>query len=237
LLAHGKSDIGKVRETNEDSFICLPPLFVVADGMGGHVAGEIASKMATETIREYIAANGKMAGPQVLLERAVSEANTLIFRLAQQRSECSGMGTTVTAVIIDGTKIYWSHVGDSRLYQLRAGQFTQVTEDHSLVGELVRRGNIDKEEALHHPQRNILTRAVGTDEQVCVDSGIAEWSVGDKLLLCSDGLTNMVRDEELLAVISSEMSGEAAANELVIMANSAGGLDNITLILVHNEGP
>jgi len=206
LLAHAKSDIGKVRETNEDSFLCLPPLFVTA-------------------------------GPEILLERAVIEANSLILQLAQEKSECAGMGTTVTAVIVDGSKVYWSHVGDSRLYQLRAGHLSQVTEDHSLVSELVRSGSIDKEEAFHHPKRNILTRAVGTDEQVIVDSGIAEWFAGDKLLLCSDGLTNTVRDEEILAVIGSGASGDAAVNELVAMANNAGGFDNITLILVQHEGP
>jgi len=237
LLAHAESDIGKVRETNEDSFIAIPPLFVVADGMGGHVAGEIASRLAIDTIREHFSLHAIAAGPDVLLRQAVNDANSLIYRLAQEKTECAGMGTTVTAVYVADEKIYWSHVGDSRLYLLRGDVFTQITEDHSLVGELMRSGSIDKEQAFSHPQRNILTRAVGTDEHISVDSGVAEWSVGDKLLLCTDGLTNLVRDEEILAVIASRAGGESLVHDLVMRANNSGGFDNITLILVQYDEP
>lgn len=236
MLVHAKTDIGKVRETNEDSFVCMPPLFVVADGMGGHVAGEIASSMTADTLRKFVAAQTGTIDPVTLLEQAIGEANSLVFRLAQERSECAGMGTTVTAAYIDGSKIYWGHVGDSRLYLLHGNQLRQITEDHSLVGELERNGSISHEEALIHPQRNVLVRAVGTSEQIRVDTGVAAWTVGDKLLFCSDGLTNMVSDEDILnAINAATPDGEVVLKGLIEMANAAGGFDNITAILVQNE--
>ncbi|MDR3564845.1 MAG: Stp1/IreP family PP2C-type Ser/Thr phosphatase [Negativicutes bacterium] len=233
MLAFAKTDIGKVRETNEDSFICVPPLVAVADGMGGHVAGEIASRMAVDTLGKYIADHNGASDVELLLAQAIREASSLIFRLAQEKVECAGMGTTITAAYITAKTIVWGHVGDSRLYLVRDKELRQLSEDHSLIGELVRSGNITKEESLTHPQKNILTRAVGTDEQVRVDTGVTEWIAGDKLLLCSDGLTTMVRDEEILSVITSGAGGEAVLDKLMAMANRAGGLDNITAILVQ----
>jgi len=234
LQAFAKSDIGRVRESNEDSFLCLSPLFVVADGMGGHVAGEIASKMATDIIKRCIIKNEYLKDPALALAEAVGDANTEVYRLSQENDQYAGMGTTVTAAYFDDNKIYWCHVGDSRIYLIRDNQLTQITPDHSLVGELVRSGNITPEEALIHPQRNILTRAVGTGETVSSESGIIDCLPGDMLLLCTDGLTNMVREEKILEVIRIADKDSALALEtLVQLANSAGGVDNITAILVQ----
>lgn len=231
MLAYALSDIGKVRETNEDSFVCRPPLFVVADGMGGHVAGEVASRVAVETVLHDVAA-GSGLEPQVLLTQAIARANQLIFRMAQDNSDRAGMGTTLTAALAVGERLYWGHVGDSRLYLLRGAAFAQVTEDHSLVGELVRKGSITASEALLHPHRNILTRAVGTADQVKVDTGSLDLFAGDKVLLCTDGLTNMVSDDDIASVLRREGDGAAALAALVAKANDAGGLDNTTAILL-----
>ncbi len=232
MLAYALTDIGKVRESNEDSFVCRPPLFVVADGMGGHVAGEVASRMAVETVNACFAAPHDDAAPQELLRQAISEANRLIFRMAQEDSERAGMGTTVTAAFVQDAKLFWGHVGDSRLYLLRAGTLSQVTEDHSLVSELVKKGNITPAEALLHPHRNILTRAVGTGEQVKVDTGSIKLQAGDSVLLCTDGLTNMVADDDIAATLRQGGDGAALLAGLVAKANEAGGLDNITAILI-----
>lgn len=233
MLAHALSDIGKVRDTNEDSFVCKPPLFVVADGMGGHVAGEVASRMAAETVCAQFAAAAGRTEPATLLRQAIAMANELIFRMAQEDNSRAGMGTTLTAAFADGAVVYWGHVGDSRLYLLRGGELTQVSEDHSLVGELVKNGSITADEALTHPHRNILTRAVGTGDKVIVDTGSLALEAGDKLLLCTDGLTNMVADADIAAVLSQEGDGAALLAKLVDKANAAGGLDNITAVLVN----
>ncbi|MDR3589784.1 MAG: Stp1/IreP family PP2C-type Ser/Thr phosphatase [Negativicutes bacterium] len=234
MRAYAKTDIGKVRETNEDSYISASPLFAVADGMGGHVAGEIASRLATDTLNQYVANHAGEPVSAALLETAIHEANSLIFRLAQEKSECAGMGTTITAVYVSGSKIFWGHVGDSRLYLLRGDELRQITDDHSLVGALVRSGSISKEEAHTHPQRNILTRAVGTDEHVKVDSGEIDLVPGDSLLLCTDGLTTMVRDEDIQQGLSAgPADGDACMEALVAAANTAGGYDNITAILLR----
>lgn len=232
LQSHALTDIGKIRETNEDSFVCRPPLFVVADGMGGHVAGEVASRMAVETVDACFAARQQDEAPQELLSQAITQANKLIFTMAQEDSERAGMGTTVTAALVSGTQLFWGHVGDSRMYLLRAGKLSQVTEDHSLVSELVKKGNITAEEALQHPHRNILTRAVGTGEQVKVDTGSLELQAGDIVLMCTDGLTNMVTDEELAATLGQGGGGPDLLATLLAKANEAGGLDNITAILI-----
>lgn len=232
MLAHALTDIGKVRDTNEDSFVCLPPLFVVADGMGGHVAGEIASRLAVETVAQHVAAHAGEANPQTLLSQAITQANLLICRMAQDKSEYAGMGTTVTAAYVGGSRLYWAHVGDSRLYLLRAGALRQLTADHSLVGELVKSGTITAEEALVHPHRNILTRAVGTGDAIRVDTGSLDLIPGDALLLCTDGLTNLVADSEIAALMGGG-DVELVAVGLVDRANVAGGLDNITAIFVR----
>jgi serine/threonine protein phosphatase PrpC len=236
LLAHAKSDIGRVREINEDSFVCIPPLFAVADGMGGHVAGEIASRLAIDTISKYFAAHKGVFDFEILLRQSISEANSLVYTMAQSQSGYAGMGTTVTVAYVNGSKIYWGHVGDSRLYLVRGENLIQITDDHSLVGELTRSGTISPQEALIHPQRNILTRAVGTAEYVKVDTGITEWLPGEQFLLCTDGLTNLVRDEDIYHTIKSgALNQEEIVMSLITLANHGGGVDNITAILVLNE--
>lgn len=231
LRAAVKTSIGNVRKTNEDSYAFAPPrLFAVADGMGGHVAGEIASTLAIKTISSFIEqhmTNNVLA----CLQAAVEKANQLIFQAAQAHQECLGMGTTVTAAYLSGYNLYWSHVGDSRLYIIREGVFRQVTKDHSVVGELLQNGSITAEEALVHPHRNILTRAVGTEESVTVDTGCCELSGQEKILLCTDGLITMLSEEEISAIIETTPDPETATERLVQAALAHGGYDNITVIL------
>jgi serine/threonine protein phosphatase PrpC len=245
LLAHVISDIGLVRETNEDSYVCDPPhLFVVADGMGGHVAGEIASKLAVTTVNGYIQEHVGKDNPEVLLKQAITQANTSIYQMALSKEEFNGMGTTVTALYVDGETIYWGHVGDSRIYLLRNGRLNQITNDHSLVWELVQSGNITRDEAHVHPKRNMLTRAVGTSCLITVgtsclitvDTGFVQWKPGDIVLMCTDGLTNMVNETEICALLQSKDHDIVSIlNQLVTQSKDAGGFDNITAILLKNE--
>jgi serine/threonine protein phosphatase PrpC len=237
LLAHVISDIGLVRETNEDSYVCDPPhLFVVADGMGGHVAGEIASKLAVTTVSGYIQEHVGKDNFEVLLKQAINQANTSIYQMALSKEDFNGMGTTVTALYVDGETMYWGHVGDSRIYLLRNGRLNQITDDHSLVWELVQSGNITKDEAHVHPKRNMLTRAVGTSCLITVDTGFTQWRPGDIVLMCTDGLTNMVSEEEICTLLQSkDCDIVSILNQLVIQSKDAGGFDNITIILLKNE--
>lgn len=237
MLAHVISDIGLVRETNEDSYICDPPhLFIVADGMGGHVAGEIASKLAINTVNSYIQEHAGKDNLDILLKEAIIQANTSIYQMALSKEEFSGMGTTVTASYIDGETIYWGHVGDSRMYLFRNGKLNQLTNDHSLVWELVQSGNITRDEAHVHPKRNMLTRAVGTSCLITVDTGFVTWRPGDVILLCTDGLTNMVSEQEICTLMQQKDCDTASlVRQLVDRAKGAGGFDNITVILLKNE--
>ncbi|MDF2635667.1 MAG: protein serine/threonine phosphatase [Pelosinus sp.] len=237
MLAHVISDIGLVRETNEDSYICDPPhLFIVADGMGGHVAGEIASKLAVSTVTGYIQEHVGKDNLEVLLKEAITQANTSIYQMALSKEEFSGMGTTVTASYIDGETIYWGHVGDSRIYLMRNEKLHQITSDHSLVWELVQSGNITKDEAYVHPKRNMLTRAVGTSCLITVDTGFVHWKPGDIVLMCTDGLTNLVSEQDIGTLMQSkECDLTSILDQLVTQAKEAGGFDNITAILLKNE--
>jgi protein phosphatase len=237
LLAHVISDIGLVRETNEDSYICDPPhLFIVADGMGGHVAGEIASKLAISTVNAYIQEHVGKDNLEILLKDAIIQANTSIYQMALSKEEFSGMGTTVTASYIDGDIIYWGHVGDSRMYLLRNGKLNQLTNDHSLVWELVQSGNITRDEAYVHPKRNLLTRAVGTSCLITVDTGFVQWKPGDIVLMCTDGLTNMVSEQNICTLMQrTDCEISSIVEQLVNQAKDAGGFDNITVILLKNE--
>lgn len=237
MLAHVISDIGLVRETNEDSYICDPPhLFIVADGMGGHVAGEIASKLAISTVNGYIQEHVGKDNLEILLKDAIIQANTSIYQMALSKEEFSGMGTTVTASYIDGDTIYWGHVGDSRMYLLRNGKLNQLTNDHSLVWELVQSGNITRDEAYVHPKRNLLTRAVGTSCLITVDTGFVQWKPGDIVLMCTDGLTNMVSEQNICTLMQrKDCEISSIVEQLVNQAKDAGGFDNVTVILLKNE--
>ncbi|MCX7781625.1 MAG: Stp1/IreP family PP2C-type Ser/Thr phosphatase [Negativicutes bacterium] len=234
MLAYAKSDIGLVRKTNEDSYIFAPPcLYAVADGMGGHEAGEIASSLAVSTLHEYIGKNSGVAEPQKMLRDAIYQANRIIFEMSQQRPECSGMGTTITAVLIEDNTVFWGHVGDSRLYLLREGSLQQLTQDHSLVWELMQHGSITPDEAHTHPHRNILTRAVGTADMLQIDCGCVKCRAGDQLLLATDGLTSMLTDLEIRDILLANMDIALTVDKLVERANAAGGLDNITVVLLR----
>jgi protein phosphatase len=228
------TDIGQVRERNEDSFLVDPPLYAVADGMGGHRGGEVASKLALETV-EALARSGKGGG----LAEQVREANRAVFERSMTDRAVSGMGTTLTGAVVDDEGAHIVHVGDSRAYLLRAGSLRQLTEDHTLVNRMVQAGEITPDEAEVHPHRNVVTRVVGTEPDVRVDEQVVPLLEGDRLLLCSDGLTNMVTIEQIRAILESNPSAQDAATRLVRAANRAGGIDNITVIVVdvHDDDP
>jgi protein phosphatase len=229
-----RSDVGQVREGNEDSFLIRDPVFVVADGMGGHIAGDVASRLAVETIERELT---EVPSNPEALAKLIRDANGAIWNKAQSDTSLRGMGTTCTLVFLDGTTAHLAHVGDSRAYLFRDGELSQLTEDHTLVGRMVKEGRLKPEEAEHHPQRSIITRALGVDEDVDVDLLSIEVKEGDRLLICSDGLTGMVGKQEIARVLATESQPQGAADRLVELANQAGGEDNITvLILDIKEG-
>ncbi|MBD0290745.1 MAG: Stp1/IreP family PP2C-type Ser/Thr phosphatase [Thermoleophilia bacterium] len=229
----GVTDAGRKRRRNEDSFVVDPPLFAVADGMGGAQAGEVASRLAAAVFREYHGADE--LEPAERVQAIIQEANRRIFERSRADTAASGMGTTVTAAIVGGQRIVVGHVGDSRAYRVRDGELHQLTEDHSLVADLVRSGRLTPEEADAHPQRSVITRALGTDPEVDVDTCAVEAQPGDVYLLCSDGLTTMVGDDEILRVLAESRSLEAAGKALVKAANRHGGDDNVTVVLFAVE--
>jgi protein phosphatase len=228
-LADGaRSDVGRGRPENEDSVLVDREhhLYAVADGMGGHRAGEVASATAIESLRSAYAGGRP-------LDQAVEAANAAVFAKAAADDALRGMGTTLTALAVeDGHTALLGHVGDSRAYLMRDGAVTQVTDDHSLVEQLVREGRLSPEEAQHHPQRAIITRALGVDAQVEVDVYRVELEPGDRLLICSDGLTNMLSDDTIALALRRHPDPQQAADTLVDMANQAGGDDNITVVVL-----
>ena len=226
----GLTDPGRVRRRNEDAFVCEPPLFSVADGMGGAQAGEVASRLAAATFRDFHDADA--LDPEARLRSIIQEANRRIYARAASDPHASGMGTTVTAALVTGTRVAVGHVGDSRAYRLRGGALEQLTSDHSLVAELVRSGRLTPEEAEKHPHRAVITRTVGTDQVVEVDTITLAMEEDDLYLLCSDGLTDMVSDDDVraLGVAAAGDPGVFAAT-LVEAANAGGGDDNITVVV------
>ena len=228
-----KSDVGRVRAGNEDSYLVQEPLFVVADGMGGHVAGDVASRLAVKTIGESI--DDGTSQPEQLAE-AVKGANSAIWEKAHSDPSLQGMGTTCTLVFLKDDEIHVAHVGDSRAYLLREGDLQQITEDHTLVGRMVKEGRLRPEEAEHHPQRSIITRALGVDGHVEVDVSSFPVREGDRVLICSDGLTSMVDAESIRGVLASKDDPQAAVEELIDRANAAGGEDNITAVVLSFDG-
>jgi PPM family protein phosphatase len=230
----GFTDPGRKRRRNEDSFVIEPPLFAVADGMGGAQAGEVASRLAAAAFREFHGADE--LDPEARLAAIIQEANRRIFERASEDTQVSGMGTTITAALVAADGLVIGHVGDSRAYRLRGEKFEQLTDDHSLVADLVRSGRITPEEADAHPQRSVITRALGTDREVDVDTFSVEAENGDLFLLCSDGLTTMVDDAEIRDVVTRARDLEQAGKGLVKAANKAGGEDNITVVLFRLTG-
>ena len=223
------TDTGRRRRRNEDSYVCEPPLFAVADGMGGAQAGEVASRLAAAVLEE---ANGDELREERIVE-LIQEANRRVFQRSSEDPAASGMGTTMTVAVTgpDGN-VSIGHVGDSRAYRIREGGLEQLTKDHSLVGELMRSGKLSPEEAEGHPQRSVITRAVGTEPDVDVDTFSVDTEPGDVFLLCSDGLTDMVSDDTIQTVIAAgDGDLERAARKLVEAANSSGGEDNITVLV------
>ena len=228
-LAWGsRSDVGLVRGHNEDSFLVQAPLFAVCDGMGGHAAGEVASSIAVSTIAEKAPAGAD----DVLLGVAVEAANTAVMLGAEQGVGKPGMGCTASCCLIEEGRMAIAHVGDSRIYLLRHGSLVRVTHDHSYVEELVDSGQITADEARTHPSRSIITRALGSDPDMYADHFSLEVSNGDRVILCSDGLSSMIADSEIEALAVSSATPQQAADNLVAAALTAGGLDNVTVVVV-----
>lgn len=225
-----RTDVGRVRQGNEDNYLSSMPLFGVADGMGGHLAGEVASETAIEAIRA--AAAGDDAPTADRLREYVGEANSAVWAKAQDDPDLRGMGTTCTLLSLDGTQVHLAHVGDSRAYIFRKGELAQLTEDHTLVERMVQEGRLKPEEAQHHPQRSIITRALGVDASVEVDVQTQAVRPGDRLLLCSDGLSSMIEEGAIGETLGSDLDPQAVADRLVDLANEAGGEDNITVVVL-----
>jgi len=228
-----RTDTGRQRNANEDSLFVEAPLFVVADGMGGAQAGEVASRAAAESFAQNLPA----APPERLLEETITGANRTIHELARKDPSLAGMGTTTTAALVDldSEEVAIGHVGDSRAYRLRGGRFEQLTRDHSLVEEMRRKGQLTDAQAEDHPQRSIITRALGPEPEVDVDLQTVPAQAGDVFLICSDGLTTMLDDEKIAHILSRATSLDSAVRALVDEANRAGGRDNITVVLFRLE--
>src|ERR687885_191298 len=224
----GVTDKGRKRRRNEDAFVKEPPLFAVADGMGGAQAGEIASKLAAAALEE--SDHGQFRGEEGVAA-LIQEANRRVYERSNEDPSASGMGTTMTVALVEDGRVRIGHVGDSRAYLIRDGELSQLTDDHSLVGELVRSGKLAPEEADTHPQRSVITRVLGTDPDVDVDTSTIETRSGDLFLLCSDGLYSMVGNERILELVERNRRDlDAAAKALVAAANKGGGDDNITVV-------
>lgn len=235
MAATLRTDIGKVRRQNEDAAWMNEKLgvFAVADGMGGHLAGEVASAMAIDAVKRMAAAH-PMASIDAMRD-TVNEANRAILSHARKNPECAGMGTTLSFLWKSGRYVYIAHVGDSRIYRYRSGALEQITQDHSLVEELVRARIITREQAKTHPRRNVITRALGTQGDNAPDLLAADRKKGDIWLLCSDGLCGMVDDEAISGTLCKPQSLERAADSLLDQALDAGGRDNVTLVLWRDE--
>lgn len=238
LKSYALTDIGRRRQLNQDFIYCsetpvgnLPNIFIVADGMGGHNAGDYASVLAVETVVEEIEASFEK-NPVKILEHAITKANTILRQRASENFSLSGMGTTLVAATCFGRYLEVANVGDSRLYVV-GEEITQITVDHSLVEEMVRMGGIGREEARNHPDKNIITRAVGAKDDVEIDFFNLELKTGDMVLLCSDGLTNMVDDERILRIMKNGGNLRDRVEELVETANRNGGKDNISVIVIE----
>jgi len=223
---------GRVRGKNEDAYYATPPLLAVADGMGGHAAGEVASQLAVGTLASW----PRWDNPEQDLWSSILQANRRIYQRAFSDEAYEGMGTTLTAAHLSQQSLFWAHVGDSRLYVMRNGTLIRQTCDHSVVGELQRSGNLTENEARSHPHRNVLTRALGIGEAVSVDRGVLQLKIGDRLLLCTDGLHGCVPEERIARVLAQTEQPQIAVTNLIHQANRLGGPDNITVIVADITG-
>ncbi len=237
------TDKGKMREINEDNYYISGfdyeyqnenGYIIIADGMGGHNAGEVASQIAVDEIRKYISEKYQQAMTdeeiQNMIHESLVKANSVIFNRSNDNKQCTGMGTTAILCVIKSHRLYIAHVGDSRVYIIRNQILNQITTDHSIVEELVNSGSITREEAENHPQKNVITRALGAEEDIEIDIYLHNLEDKDIILLCTDGLTNMLTDEEIISEFSKDENIQLTIEKLVKMANDKGGLDNITAI-------
>ena len=229
MEASARSDIGLVRAVNEDSFLVTDVLFAVADGLGGHEAGEVASRMAIDLLEEHLPYF--RSNPADKLRETFTRINTAIHQRSMSDENCKGMGTTLTALLIQDGTAYIGHVGDSRAYLVRDGQVRQLTQDHSYVNQLVVLGTLSQEEAKNHPQRNVLLRALGAQEDIEVDLFEVDFQPGDIVLLATDGLVTDLDKEVLEEILLSEISLEEMADRLLEAALASGGRDNVTVVL------
>ncbi|NDI33466.1 Stp1/IreP family PP2C-type Ser/Thr phosphatase [Chengkuizengella sediminis] len=243
MKSTNKTDVGRTRAVNEDRAAVQTELngftlAIVADGMGGHQAGDTASQITIETIQESLQSlevNMSVEECEMSIREAIYLANAKIYQLASENEKYKGMGTTVVVALATVELILIAHIGDSRAYKYTDESMIQLTEDHSLVNELVKSGQISLEEAEQHPRRNLLTRALGTEEYVTIEIHRHEWLQHDLLMLCSDGLSSLVSQQDMVHILSKEQNIEHKANELIQHALDAGGDDNITVVLLVNE--
>ena len=228
------TDIGNYRDKNEDFYFCNDNLFIVADGMGGHKAGEIASRTAVENFVEYFQNNLKNNSQNIqeFMISSLNFANSKVFKLSREKKDYSGMGTTFTGCYIDGSKAHVIHAGDSRLYLKNSRKFKLLTSDHTIVGELFRKGLLTYEDTFNHPQRNYLTNVLGIGDELTPDFFSFNLGENDIILLCSDGLNSMLRDTFILKIINQFKNPEKITEKLIYWAKNNGGLDNITIISI-----
>lgn len=241
MISYGMTHIGQKRSMNQDYIYFtdepvgnLSNLYIVADGMGGHKAGDRASSFAVERFIQVVGGITKEQ-PFCIMKDAIEQVNTELYTLAGSKDDYEGMGTTFVAATIRGEQLYVMNIGDSRLYLYKDG-LKQISLDHSFVEELVRSGEITREEAKNHPQKNYITRALGVDEKVQADFFQVELEPGNRILLCSDGLSNMVTDEEMESILKNENLIKNAVDKLITRANEEGGKDNIAVVIARNEG-
>lgn len=247
MRSGGQTDVGKVRTINQDSFHIIDnkDVYIVADGMGGHAAGDKASRIAVKTITEIFSnydfeqelhsESGTKMSLEELLRYALQEANYRIIQVANSDSSLTGMGTTAIIVVPRGSDLFMGHVGDSRVYLMRDNQIKQVTEDHSIVQQLINSGQITEAEAAVHPYKNVITRCLGIQANVEPDTVKLTMQENDRVLMCSDGLSNMVSPEKILEIVMENNEPEDACQKLITLANNNGGTDNITVVLLYND--
>lgn len=240
MKAYAKTDIGAKRQTNQDYVFCsmqpvgsLPNLFIVADGMGGHKAGDLASRYTVEEFLEVVR-NSRADNPITIIEEAVTKANLLLIQKSKESIDYEGMGTTLVVATIIGKSIFIANVGDSRLYLIN-NEIQQITRDHSLVEEMISLGEIDRKKARTHEKKNIITRAIGVDSEVVADFFEIDYQTGDIILMCSDGLSNMIDDDEIKLIVNQGNDLSEISNKLIDVANKNGGRDNISVVLIEPD--
>ena len=233
LSSAAGTHVGLIRPQNEDSYLCEHPLYAVADGLGGHAAGEVASALVVERLTELTFGDDvSLDAAQQELAEAVRDANRRIHRSAAEDPQHAGMGSTVTAAVAVGATLCFAHVGDSRGYLLRGGELSQITEDHTPVQRAVRAGVISAEEAKHHPSRHVLAQAVGLDVDVEVDTPRVDLQAGDRIVLCTDGMTDPIPDTDIPGIIGDADGPDAVVDALITAALQRGGPDNVTIVVI-----